>query len=120
MSRFERAHLGLDAEQRRQKVFEMRTQRDQHRGFAEWRSRVGKKPGSEQPIDERSIYRAQMIDERAIDSRRSLGRVKIAERKAVGKVHCGSGEWHRKMLIGGIVAARVASTDHTATVEWCE
>ena len=81
----ERAHFGLDAEQRRDEVFEMRPERDQELrlGLALQRIRVGARRGEARR--KYRIRRLQMVDESTVDTRRPVALIEIGENEPVGE-----------------------------------
>ena len=74
----------------REKVLEMRRERDQQLGFLlARRARRGRARAVASRVGERGVGRAQVRDEQRVDARCALGRVQVGEREAVGRTSVG-------------------------------
>ena len=91
MLRLERAHLGVDAEQRGEKVLQVRPERNQQLGFALAVQRVGVRARRDQAGREGRVRRAQMRDEQPVDARRAVDRVQVGEGQAVRELEGADG-----------------------------
>jgi hypothetical protein len=85
MEPLERAHFGLDTEQEREKVLEVRSDRDKEFRLCLAVQRVGMPARGGQTIGERRIGRREMGDEELIDARGAVHRIEIGERETVRK-----------------------------------
>ena len=86
VARLERAHLGFDAEQRRDEILEVRRERDQQLRLVLARSSAsGRCARRGEPVGERRVSAAQVRDEQRVDARRALADVEVGEREAGGE-----------------------------------
>src|SRR4030067_957512 len=75
-------HLRLDAEQARQKILEMRRQRDQQLRLCLAGKSCSRQPGCFELRAQRSIAISQKIEERGIETDKPVPVIKIVERKS--------------------------------------
>ncbi len=83
VQRFELTHFRLDPEQRRDKVLEVRSDRDQEIGFLLACQRVRVSARRIETIGERRVGGRKMSGEQFIDPRGAFDRVEIGERESV-------------------------------------
>ena len=79
MRRFESTYVGLDAEQAREKVLEVRTDRDQQLGFVLARQSLRIRAGRDEARRNSSVRLAKVRDEKSVDAPRALRRIQIGE-----------------------------------------
>ena len=86
VARLEGTHFGLDAEQLRDEVLDVRGDVDQQRGLVLARKRVRRRARGEQAIRQSLVSLAQLRDEPRVEACRPLRRIEVGKFEREGRI----------------------------------